>query len=49
MTMETATGPLEALEVYVPSREQTEAKATRKHTFLEGLAAALPTGEAATA
>jgi exodeoxyribonuclease-3 len=32
--------------VRVPSRDRTEAKVTRKRTFLGGLAAALPTGKA---
>ncbi|MEU7021897.1 endonuclease/exonuclease/phosphatase family protein [Streptomyces sp. NPDC046203] len=45
VTVETSAGPLEIIGVYVPSRDATEAKITRKRTFLEGLAAALPTGE----
>ncbi|MEU0272296.1 endonuclease/exonuclease/phosphatase family protein [Streptomyces sp. NPDC006307] len=46
VTVQTSTGPLELVGVYVPSRDATEAKVTRKRTFLEALAAALPTGEA---
>ncbi|MFJ6014434.1 endonuclease/exonuclease/phosphatase [Streptomyces sp. NPDC092952] len=45
VTVETATELLEVVGVYVPSRDATEAKLTRKRTFLECLAAALPTGE----
>lgn len=44
VTVETSTGPLEVVGVYVPSRDATEAKITRKRRFLEGLAAVLPTG-----
>ncbi|MEU6486106.1 endonuclease/exonuclease/phosphatase family protein [Streptomyces sp. NPDC046887] len=46
VTVRTSTGPLEIVGVYVPSRDATEAKLARKRTFLEDLAAALPTGEA---
>lgn len=43
VTVETATGPLGAVGVYVPSRDLTKAM------LLEGLATELPTEEAATA
>ncbi|MFI5702530.1 endonuclease/exonuclease/phosphatase [Streptomyces xanthochromogenes] len=46
MAVESDTGPLEVVGVYVPSRDQTEAKVTSKRTFLEGPAAVLPTGKA---
>ncbi|WP_346265796.1 endonuclease/exonuclease/phosphatase family protein [Streptomyces chryseus] len=44
VTVETSTGPLNVVGVYVPSRDTSEAKVTRKRSFLEGLAAALPPG-----
>ncbi|MEW2633317.1 endonuclease/exonuclease/phosphatase family protein [Streptomyces sp. NPDC048389] len=44
VTAQTEQGPLTVVGVYVPSRDATEAKVTRKRTFLEGLAAALPSG-----
>ncbi|MEV5677100.1 endonuclease/exonuclease/phosphatase [Streptomyces sp. NPDC052179] len=44
VTVETGTGPLDVVGVYVPSRDATEAKVTRKRTFLDGLAAGLPSG-----
>lgn len=45
VTVHTHTGPLDIIGVYVPSRDATEAKLTRKRRFLEGLAVALPTGQ----
>ncbi|MCK8677982.1 endonuclease/exonuclease/phosphatase [Streptomyces lichenis] len=45
VTVHTSTGPLEVVGLYVPSRDATEVKVTRKRTFLEDLAAALPTGK----
>ncbi|MFJ8077185.1 endonuclease/exonuclease/phosphatase family protein [Streptomyces sp. NPDC096176] len=46
VTLQCDSGPLDIVGVYVPSWDATEARVTRKRTFLEGLAAALPTGEA---
>ncbi|MEV6804667.1 endonuclease/exonuclease/phosphatase family protein [Streptomyces sp. NPDC051132] len=44
VTVQTHAGPLDVVGAYVPSRDATEAKVTRKRRFLEALAAALPTG-----
>ncbi|WP_327434776.1 endonuclease/exonuclease/phosphatase family protein [Streptomyces sp. NBC_01236] len=44
VTVQTDAGPLDVVGAYVPSRDATEVKLTRKRRFLEGLAAALPTG-----
>lgn len=44
VSVQTGTGPLNVVGVYVPSRDTSEAKVTRKRSFLEGLAAALPPG-----
>lgn len=45
VTVQTETGPLDIIGVYVPSRDASEAKVTRKKRFLEELRAALPDGE----
>ncbi|MET8609860.1 endonuclease/exonuclease/phosphatase family protein [Streptomyces misionensis] len=38
-------GPLDVIGLYVPSRDATEPKITRKRTFLGALAGVLPSGE----
>ncbi|MCS0634724.1 endonuclease/exonuclease/phosphatase [Streptomyces sp. LP05-1] len=45
VTADTTTGPLEVFGIYVPSRDATPAKITRKQTFLTDLAAALHGGD----
>jgi exodeoxyribonuclease III len=44
VTVQTETGPLEILGVYIPSRDATEVKTTRKRRFLQHLSESLPTG-----
>lgn len=46
VTIQTETGSLNVVGVYVPSRDATAVKVTRKRTFLEALATALPPGDA---
>lgn len=44
VSVQTDAGLLDVVGAYVPSRDATEAKVTRKRRFLEGLAGVLPTG-----
>ncbi|WP_406425830.1 hypothetical protein [Streptomyces sp. NBC_01589] len=44
MTVQTDEGPLHVIGIYVPSRDATQTKTTRKRTFLEGLRTGVPEG-----
>ncbi|MFE6127545.1 endonuclease/exonuclease/phosphatase [Streptomyces sp. NPDC056437] len=44
VTVQTQTGPLDIIGVYIPSRDATAVKTTRKRRFLEHLREALPKG-----
>ncbi|MFJ4695181.1 endonuclease/exonuclease/phosphatase [Streptomyces sp. NPDC088766] len=46
VTVDTGEGPLDVIGLYVPSRDATEAKKTRKRRFLEDCRQTIPAGDA---